>query len=145
MRATNAVARHKRKKRMLKRTEGFWGRRHMLLRLGIEAVKTADKYATIHRKQRKRDFRSLWIIRIGAAAKLHGLNYSKLIAGLTKAGTRIDRKQLAALAVEQPKAFAAICELAKRHAPRPAPAAAKKIDKANIVAVSTAAKKRPSR
>src|SRR6185436_8604761 len=97
MRATNGVARHKKKKRLLKRTEGYWGRRHLLLRLGIEAVHTADKYAYVGRKRRKRDFRTLWITRIGAAARLSGLNYSQLISGLTKAGVAIDRKQLAEL------------------------------------------------
>ena len=117
MRATNGVARHKRKKRLLKRTEGYWGRRHMLLRLGIEAVKTADKYAYIHRKRKKRDFRALWITRIGAAARELGINYSRLMSGLQKAGVTIDRKQLAELAVNEPKAFAAVVEQAKASLP----------------------------
>jgi len=126
MRATNAVARHKRKNRILKRTAGYWGRRHILLRVGIEAIKTADKYAFIHRKTRKRDFRTLWIVRISAGARLNGLNYSRFMSGLTKAGITIDRKQLAELAHAQPAAFAQLCETAKQNAPIAAkPAAAK--------------------
>jgi large subunit ribosomal protein L20 len=117
MRATNGVARHKKKTRLLKKTKGYWGRRHLLLRLGIEAVKNADKYAYRDRKRRKREFRALWITRIGAAARANGLNYSLLIAGLTKAGIAIDRKQLAELAISQPAAFTAICEQAKAAVP----------------------------
>ena len=117
MRATNGVARHKKKTRMLKKTKGMWGRRHLLLRLGIEAVKTAEKYAYAHRKRRKREFRALWITRINAAAHANGLNYSLLISGLTKAGIAIDRKQLSELAINQPAAFTEICEQAKQHVP----------------------------
>ncbi len=122
MRATNGVARHKRKTRLLKKTKGYWGRRHLLLRLGIEAVKNADKYAYRDRKRRKRDFRRLWIVRIGAAARALGLNYSQLVAGLTKAGVAIDRKQLAELAVREPKGFEAVVEQAKAALAQPASA-----------------------
>jgi large subunit ribosomal protein L20 len=115
VRATNGVARLRKKNRILKKTKGYFGRRHTLLRLGIEAVKTADKYATKHRKLRKREFRSLWITRIGASCRPLGLNYSQFMSGLTKAGVTIDRKQLAALAVSQPAAFAALVEQAKAH------------------------------
>lgn len=117
MRATNGVARHKKKTRLLKKTKGYWGRRHMLLRLGIEAVKNADKYAYRDRKRRKRDFRRLWITRIAAAARSNGFNYSLLISGLTKAGIVIDRKQLSELAIREPAAFTAICEQAKAAVP----------------------------
>jgi large subunit ribosomal protein L20 len=131
MRATNGVARHKRKNRILKRTAGYHGRRHLLLRLGIEAIKTADKYAFIHRKQRKRNFRNLWIVRINAAAKLNGMNYSQFMSGVTKAGITLDRKQLAELAHSQPAAFTQLCDTARTHLPKPQPkdtkaAAAKK-------------------
>ncbi|HVY62439.1 MAG TPA: 50S ribosomal protein L20 [Planctomycetota bacterium] len=117
MRATNGVARHRKKNRILKKTKGYWGRRHLLLRLGIEAIKNADKYAYRDRKRRKREFRSLWITRIAAAARMNGLNYSLLISGLTKAGIAIDRKQLSELAVNQPAGFAALCEQAKAAVP----------------------------
>jgi large subunit ribosomal protein L20 len=113
MRATNAVARHKRKKRILKRTKGYWGRRHALLRLGIEAVHHADKYAYIGRKRRKRDFRSLWILRISAAARQNGIPYSRLMAGLARAKVALDRKALAETAVRDPGAFKALVEQAK--------------------------------
>jgi large subunit ribosomal protein L20 len=117
MRATNGVARHKKKNRLLKKTKGYWGRRHMLLRLGIEAVKTAGKYATSDRRKRKRDFRRLWITRIGAASRPLGITYSRLIAGLDKAGIEVDRKQLAELAIHEPRAFEAIVEKAKAALP----------------------------
>src|SRR5262245_66012657 len=108
MRPASGVARHKKKNRLLKKTKGYWGRRHMLLRLGIEAVKTAEKYAYRDRKRRKRDFRRLWIVRIGAGARANGLSYSQFMAGLTKAGVLIDRKQLSELAIQEPKAFTAL-------------------------------------
>jgi len=113
MRATNAVARHKRKKRILKRTKGMWGRRHALLRLGIEAVHHADKYAYIGRKRRKRDFRSLWIVRISAAARAAGMAYSRFMAGLDRAGIVLDRKALSELAIRDAAGFKALVERAK--------------------------------
>ena len=113
MRVKSAVARHKRKKRILKKTEGYWGRRHSGLRLGIEAVHTAQKYAYRDRKRRKRDFRRLWIVRIGAAARSLGLTYSRLVAGLRRANVAIDRKILADMAVREPRAFAAVCAQAR--------------------------------
>ncbi len=117
MRATNAVARLKRKRRILKATKGMWGRRHNLRRLGIEAVMKQNQYAFVGRKRRKREFRSLWTIRINAACRALGLNYSRFMAGLTKAGIAIDRKQLSELAVKEPKAFAGLVEQAKAALP----------------------------
>ncbi len=123
MRATNAVARHKRKKRILKRTKGYWGRRHALLRLGIEAARHAEKYAYVGRKRRKRDFRSLWIVRISAAARQNGLPYSRFMAGLARAGVALDRKSLSELAARDAGAFRALVEKAKAAlAAAPAPA-----------------------
>ena len=113
MRATNGVARRTRKKRILKLVKGYWGRRHTLHRLAIEAVHNADKSATRDRKRRKRDFRRLWITRISAACRPLGMPYSRLIAGLVKAGCTLDRKALAELAVTSPAGFAAVVEQAK--------------------------------
>jgi len=113
MRATNGVARHKRKNRLLKRTKGYFGRRSLLLRLGIEAVKVADRNAFRDRKRLKREMRALWIVRINAAARALGVRYSELMSGLAKAGAVIDRKQLSELATNQPTAFAALVAQAK--------------------------------
>lgn len=113
VRATNAVASHRRKKRMLKLAKGFVGDRKNHLRMTKEAVMRAMAYNYRHRKEKKREFRSLWITRIGAAAKIHGISYSKFIYGLQKAGCQMDRKVLADLAVRDPHAFAAIVSQAK--------------------------------
>lgn len=113
MRATNAVARHKRKKRILKRVKGFQGRRKNLLRTAIEAGHRADAHAFIGRKQRKRNFRRLWITRLSAAARMHGLRYSDLMHGLKLASVELDRKQLSELAIHEPDVFAAVVEQAK--------------------------------
>lgn len=113
VRITNAVASHRRKKRVLKRAKGFVGDRKNHLRLTQEAVMRALAYNYRHRKLRKRDFRSLWIQRIGAAAKIHGISYSKFIFGLKKARCELDRKVLADLAIRDPSSFAAVVSRAK--------------------------------
>lgn len=113
VRITNAVASHRRKKRVLKRAKGFVGDRKNHLRLTQEAVMRALAYNYRHRKLRKRDFRSLWIQRIGAAAKIHGISYSKFIFGLKKARCELDRKVLADLAIRDPLSFAAVINRAK--------------------------------
>ena len=112
-RATNAVASHRRKKRILKRAKGFWGDRKNHLILSKEAVLRALAFNYIHRKQKKRDFRRLWINRINAASRIHGISYSKFIHGLIKAGCLIDRKMLADMAVRDPESFAAVVGTAK--------------------------------
>lgn len=114
VRVTNAVASRKRRKRLLKRAKGFIGDRKNHLRLTLDAVMKALSYNTIHRKQKKREFRKLWIVRIGVAAKMNGLSYSKLMNGLKKAGCTLDRKALADLAVHDPKAFTSVAETAKK-------------------------------
>ena len=113
VRATNAVASHRRKKRMMKAAKGFWGDRKNHLRLTSDAVlrAMADRYR--HRKLRKREFKSLWIQRLGVATKIHGLNYSSFIAGLKKLGSNLNRKVLSELAIRDPKAFASIAEQVK--------------------------------
>jgi len=108
------VTTHRRHKRVLKEAEGYWGARSRLIRTARNAVEKAWKYAYRDRKQRKREFRSLWIARINAAAREHGLSYSRMIHGLTAAGVEVDRKNLAAVAVDDPKAFAELAALAKQ-------------------------------
>lgn len=112
-RVTNAVASHRRKKRIVKRAKGFWGDRKNHLALTKEAVMRALSFNYIHRKQKKREFRRLWIARINAAAKIHGISYSKFIHGLQKAGCLIDRKMLANMAISDPQGFSAVIGTAK--------------------------------
>jgi large subunit ribosomal protein L20 len=114
-RVKHGVATKRRKKKLLKRASGFWGAKSRLYRTAQEAVNRAKVYAYRDRRNRKRDLRSLWIVRINAAAHLHGLSYSRLICGLSKAGVEINRKLLADLAVQEPAAFAAVAEKAKAH------------------------------
>ncbi|MEC7839015.1 MAG: 50S ribosomal protein L20 [Chlamydiota bacterium] len=113
VRVTNAVASHRRKKRIHKRAKGFFGDRKNHLRLTKEAVMRALAFNYVHRKQKKRDFRRLWISRISAAAKINGISYSKFINGLKKARCELDRKVLAELAVFDPAAFTAVASHAK--------------------------------
>lgn len=114
VRVTNAVASHRRKKRLLKQAKGFVGDRKNHLRLTKDAVLRALAYNYAHRKLRKREFRSLWITRISAAAKINGMSYSKLIFGLKKARCELDRKILADMAVRDPSTFAAVVGQAKQ-------------------------------
>lgn len=115
-RVKRSVAARKRRRRILKKAKGYYGARSKLHRVAREAVEKAAIYAYQGRKQRKRQFRSLWIARINAAAREHGLSYSRLIYGLDKAGVEVDRKILAQLAIDDPKGFAELAELAKRAA-----------------------------
>ena len=108
VRVTNAVASHRRKKRLHKRAKGFVGDRKNHLRLTQDAVMKALAYNYSHRKQRKREFRNLWIMRISAAAKIHGISYSKFIHGLKKARCELDRKMLADMAIRDPHSFTAV-------------------------------------
>lgn len=112
-RATNAVASRKRRKRLLKRAKGFWGDRKNHRRQTADTVMRALAFNYAHRKQRKRDFRRLWNVRIGVAAKLNGISYSRLIHGLDKAECQLNRKMLAELAVQDPSAFASVAKRAQ--------------------------------
>ena len=103
---------HRRHKEVLKQTKGYYGGRRRLIRTAKEATMRALRYAYVHRRTRKREFRHLWIARISAAARALGLTYRRLIEGLTKADVRLNRKQLAELAVNDPAAFAKVAELA---------------------------------
>lgn len=113
MRATSAVARHKRKKRIMKRVKGFRGGRSKLLRVAKETIIRADKFAYRDRKVRKREFRKLWIIRINAATRAAGMSYSRFMNGLKKAEISVDRKMLAEMAVNDPAMFAQLVEKAQ--------------------------------
>ena len=112
-RVKRGVASHARHKKVLKSTKGQVHTRHLLFRRATEASLHSKYYATVGRKKRKDDFRRLWIVRINAAARPLGMTYSKLIAGLTKAGIEINRKVLADLAVRDEKAFAKLVDAAK--------------------------------
>jgi large subunit ribosomal protein L20 len=112
------------RKKILDRASGFYGTKSKSHRMAKLAVDKALGYAYRDRRQKKRQLRSLWIIRINAAAHLSGLNYSRLIAGLKAADSLLDRKILADLAVTDPKAFAGLADLAKQALEKAAPAAA---------------------
>ncbi len=112
-RVKRGVPAHKRRKAVLKRAKGFYGGRSKLHGVALEAVEKADLYAYRGRKQRKREFRALWIARINAAAREHDLSYSRLMDGLKKAGVELDRKALAQLALDDPKAFGELAALAR--------------------------------
>ncbi|MBQ7814349.1 MAG: 50S ribosomal protein L20 [Thermoguttaceae bacterium] len=113
MRVSTGAARRRAKKRLFKRAKGFRGGRGKLLRTVKETVLRADVFATRDRRVRKRDFRSLWIVRINAAVRMRGLRYSQFISGLKKANIVLDRKMLADMAVADPVAFDKVVELAK--------------------------------
>ena len=112
-RSTNAPASRERRRRRLELAKGFRGNRSKLYRQATEAVDRAQVMSTVHRKLRKRDFRSLWITRINAAARANGLSYSRFIEGLTKAGIELNRKVIADIAVSDPAGFANLIEKAK--------------------------------
>ena len=112
-RVKRGVAAKKRTKRILKDAKGYYGARSGLLKTAREAVHKGWQYAYRDRKQKKREFRGLWITRINAAARLNGTTYSTFIAGLKNAGCELDRKVLADIAVRDPKAFTELVELAK--------------------------------
>jgi large subunit ribosomal protein L20 len=115
-RVKRGVAAKKRKRRILRQAKGYYGARGNLLKTAREAVEKGWKYAYRDRRQRKRQFRGLWIARINAAAREHGLSYSRMIHGLKAAGVEVDRKILAELAVVDPKAFGELANLAKSQA-----------------------------
>jgi large subunit ribosomal protein L20 len=133
-RVKRGPTRKNRRKKILKLAKGFYGKKSAAHRVAKEAVDRAGVYAYRDRRQKKRNFRSLWIVRINAAARSHGLSYSRLIAGLKKAGAALDRKALADLAVADDEAFARLAVVAKEAlsaaaeaplaAAAPAPAAA---------------------
>jgi large subunit ribosomal protein L20 len=112
-RVKRAITAKKKRRKILKMAKGFFGARSRLLRTATEATDRAMKYAYRDRRVRKRDFRKLWIARINAAARIHGISYSRFIDGIKKAHVDIDRKMLADLAVHDPQGFSQIVSLAK--------------------------------
>jgi large subunit ribosomal protein L20 len=116
-RVKRGVTAHARHKKILKQAKGYRGFRKNVFRVAKQAVIKAGQYAYRDRRQRRRQFRALWITRINAAAREHGLSYSRFINGLNKAGIEIDRKVLADLAVYEKADFAVLAEQAKAHLP----------------------------
>jgi large subunit ribosomal protein L20 len=120
-RVKRGVEAHAKHKKVLKEAKGYYGARSKVYRVAKQAVIKAGQYAYRDRRQKKRQFRSLWIARINAGARENGLSYSRMIHGLNLAGVEIDRKVLADLAIFDKPAFAALAEQAKANLP-PAPA-----------------------
>ena len=113
-RVKSAMTTRARHKKVLKQTKGYYGAKHYRFRNANQAVLKSLAYSYVGRKDRKSNFRKLWIARINAGARMNGTTYSKLIAGLKKANVTINRKMLAEIAVTDPKAFTEIVEIAKK-------------------------------
>ena len=112
-RVKGAMMTRKRRKKVLKLAKGYWGGKSRLFRTAKEAVMKSGRYAYVGRKQKKRDFRKLWITRISAACKINGMNYSSFMHGLKLAGIDMNRKMLSETAIHNPEAFKALCDTAK--------------------------------
>ena len=112
-RIKGAMMTRKRRNKILKAAKGYWGAKSTHFKVAKQAVMKSGNYAFAGRKQKKRDFRQLWIARISAQAKVNGMNYSTFMHGLKKAGIDLNRKMLAEIAVADKEAFAVICEKAK--------------------------------
>ena len=112
-RVKGALATRKRRKKILKLAKGYWGAKSKHFKMAKEAVMKSGNYAYIGRKQRKRDFRRLWITRISAGCKANGINYSSFMNGLKKAGITLNRKMLSEIAIVDAEAFTALVEQAK--------------------------------
>lgn len=113
-RVKRGVTAHAKHKKVLKAAKGFYGRRKNTIRIAKQAVEKSLQYAYRDRKNRKRNFRALWVQRINAAVREHGLTYARFIDGLNKAGIEIDRKVLSDMAIHEPAAFAAIVAQSKK-------------------------------
>ncbi len=114
MRVKRGVTAKRRHKKYLKLAKGYWGKKHLLYKTAREAVEKAMKYSYRDRRARKRDFRSLWVVRINAQAREFGVSYSALIAGLKKANIEINRKMLAELAINKPGDFQLLVDASKK-------------------------------
>ena len=112
-RVKRAIMTHKRRKKILRLAKGYYGSKSKHFKLAKQAVYRSGQYAYIGRKQRKRNFRALWITRISAACKLNGMNYSTFMNGLKKAGIDLNRKMLSEIAIADPAAFTALVEQSK--------------------------------
>lgn len=116
-RVKRGVTSHAKHKKVLKAAKGFYGRRKNTIRIAKQAVEKSMQYAYRDRKNRKRSFRALWIQRLNAAVREHGLTYSRFIDGLAKAGILVDRKVLSDLAIREPEAFKSVVEKARAALP----------------------------
>lgn len=114
VRVTCAPSSRRRRKKILKRAKGFWGDRKNHIRQSSNAVMSAMAFSYRHRKLKKRDFRTLWITRLGVGAKINGISYSKLICGLKKANCDLNRKMLSEMAIHDPEGFKAVADVAKQ-------------------------------
>jgi large subunit ribosomal protein L20 len=112
-RVKRAVTTRKRRNKVLKAARGYWGAKSKLFKMAKQAVMKSGNYAFIGRKQKKREFRQLWIARISAQAKVNGMNYSTFMHGLKIAGVDLNRKMLSELAISDKEAFTSLCEQAK--------------------------------
>ena len=112
-RATNAPASRRRRKRVLKAASGFRLNRSKLFRQATEAVDRAMVMSTIHRREKKRDYRALWIVRVSAACVANGISYSRLMSGLTRAGIALNRKMLSEIAIHDPEGFKTVVAKAR--------------------------------
>jgi large subunit ribosomal protein L20 len=117
-RVKRGVTAHAKHKKVFKAAKGFYGRRKNTIRIAKQAVEKSMQYATRDRRNKKRTFRALWIQRLNAAVRMHGLTYSRFIDGLGKAGIEVDRKVLSELAIHEPAAFAAYVESAMAALPQ---------------------------
>ena len=113
MRISRAVSAAKKRRKIMKQAKGYYGGKHRLYCVAKQQVMRSGYYAYVGRKQKKRDFRKLWIARINAAARMNDMSYSRFMHGLKLAGIDLNRKVLADIAVSDPKAFAALCDQAK--------------------------------
>ena len=113
-RVKGAMMTRKRRNKVLKLAKGYWGSKSKHFKMAKQAVKKSGVYAYIGRKQKKRSYRSLWITRLSAAVAPFGLNYSRFMNGVKKAGIEMNRKSLSEMAIQDPAAFAAVVELAKK-------------------------------
>ena len=115
-RVTNAVASRKRRKRRLNQAKGFYGSRSKLFRIATEAVDRSMALSYAHRKEKKREYRGTWIVRLSAACKLNEISYSRFIEGLSKAGIELNRKMLSEIAIHDAEGFASLATIAKSKA-----------------------------
>ena len=122
-RVTGGPKQAQKRKKILKRARGFRGAPGVQYRLAREFTRRADQYAYDHRRQKKRSFRQLWVVRLNAACRQRGVRYSQFIPALQRAGIELNRKMLSDLAITDPAAFDAIFDLAKQHIEQPAQAA----------------------
>ncbi len=112
-RAKTGVVRHRKHKKILKRAKGYWGKRSKSFRIAQQTLLNAADYSYRDRRDKKNDFRRLWIVRINAAARLEGMTYSTFMSGLRKAGVEINRKVIADIAAREPQAFKKLVEVAQ--------------------------------